>query len=205
MRLPLAALCLALSFAPAAAQTVEDGFEAYDAGDYATAKTILLPLAEAGDARAMNRIGYMYDFGKGFPEDPTAACDWYEKAAELGYAQAQSNLGLCFRDGTGRNKDLDTALRWEVEAATNGHRESQMSLVVFYKTRNLGEAQRWARALYATNTTAGRVSAWYARLSPEGESATVFDKWCFTILTVALKRPLNACDHVFSHLPSPFP
>jgi hypothetical protein len=49
-----AVLVLALGLAaPAVAQTAEDGYAAYDAGDYAKARTILLPLAEAGDPKAM--------------------------------------------------------------------------------------------------------------------------------------------------------
>ncbi|SBW12818.1 putative Sel1 repeat protein [uncultured Alphaproteobacteria bacterium] len=196
MRLPLAALCLALSFAPAAAQTVEDGFEAYDAGDYATAKTILLPLAEAGDAQAMNLVGYMYDLGKGFPKDVSIACDWYEKSALEDYAGGQSNLSLCFREGSGRSKDLEAALRWEIKAAENGHLESQISLIRHYKDRDLEKTRYWVRKALLSGTTISRVAAWYAHVEHEGPSASLLDKACIVVVNGILRRPWRACDDV---------
>ncbi|WP_135079241.1 sel1 repeat family protein [Terasakiella sp. SH-1] len=79
---------------PAYAQTVEDGYKAYDVGDYETAKSIMLLLAEQGNPKAMNAMGNFYSEGKAFPENAKIACDWYEKAANKEYASAQNNLGL---------------------------------------------------------------------------------------------------------------
>ncbi|SBW12815.1 exported hypothetical protein [uncultured Alphaproteobacteria bacterium] len=194
MRLPLAALCLALSFAPAAAQTVEDGFEAYDAGDYATAKTILLPLAEAGDARAMNLIGYMYDFGKGFPKNKTAACDWYEKAAGIGEAIAQGNLSFCFEHGEGRPKDIPKAIYWDERAAEQGYLDSQINLVRYYRDIDPIKAEKWALEALKSGTAISRVSAWYANVKYPGPSASFLDKICVGVMNGLFHRPILTCD-----------
>ena len=54
---------------PVAAQDLQKGVTAYQAGDYATALQEWKPLAEAGDAAAQYNLGYMYDSGKGVLQD----------------------------------------------------------------------------------------------------------------------------------------
>lgn len=49
--------------------------------------------AEKGDASAQFKLGFMYDVGKGVPQDHTEAVRWYRKAADQGDADAQANLG----------------------------------------------------------------------------------------------------------------
>jgi TPR repeat protein len=203
MRLPLAALCLALSFAPAVAQTVEDGFEAYDAGDYATAKTILLPLAEAGDARAMRWIGNMYYFGKGFPENATTACDWYEKAAIKGFATAQSNLGICFGVGHGRPLDPNAEIFWKEKAAAQGDLHSQLDLVQIYRTSDIAKAAIWGREAVKSGAVAARVIVSNAHVSYDGPPATWMERMCFMFANVIFDSDLHACDRVMAFLASP--
>ncbi|MDA0221059.1 MAG: sel1 repeat family protein, partial [Proteobacteria bacterium] len=42
-----------------------DGYDAYERGDYATALKEWRPLAEQGEAIAQNNLGLMYDNGTG--------------------------------------------------------------------------------------------------------------------------------------------
>ncbi len=46
----------------------------------------LRQLAEGGDLAAQNDLGWMYQNGKGVPQDDVKAIEWYRKAAEGDYA-----------------------------------------------------------------------------------------------------------------------
>ena len=70
----------------------EDGFLAYEHGDYATAARIFRPLAEQSDALAQYQLATMYNEGKGVPKDIAEAIKWYRLAAEGGNLLAQNNL-----------------------------------------------------------------------------------------------------------------
>jgi len=67
---------------PVLADPLEDGLAAYRRGDYATALSLLKPLAEQGDARAQAQLGIMYAEGKGVARDDSEALKWLRKAAE---------------------------------------------------------------------------------------------------------------------------
>lgn len=45
-------------------------------------------LAAQGDAGAQFRLGLMYDYGQGVPQNHANAVRWYRAAAEQGYAGA---------------------------------------------------------------------------------------------------------------------
>jgi TPR repeat protein len=50
-------------------------------------------LAEQGDAIAQFDLGFLYEQGKGVPQDYAEAVKWYWKSAEQGYYIAQTMLG----------------------------------------------------------------------------------------------------------------
>ena len=56
----LATMVSFLAFTPVAAQDFEKGYDAYNAGDYATALKEWRPLAEQRDAKAQYTLGNMY-------------------------------------------------------------------------------------------------------------------------------------------------
>ena len=89
-----------------------DGYDAYQKGDYKTAFNEFKPLAEQGDASAQYNLGVMYDNGKGVLKDYKEAVKWYRKAAEQGLASAQGNLGAMYANGHGVLKDLSKAKHW---------------------------------------------------------------------------------------------
>ncbi len=84
--------------APAASGPFEDGLDAYNTGDYATALRLWRPLAAGGNAAAQYTIGIMYDNGQGVAQDYAGATKWYRLAAEQGFAAAQLNLGGMYAD-----------------------------------------------------------------------------------------------------------
>ena len=73
---------------------IEDSLAAINRGDYGTARRLIFPLADQGDAHAQNNLGNMYLFGQGVPMDYAEAMKWYRLAADQGNAAAQTALGL---------------------------------------------------------------------------------------------------------------
>ncbi|MEE9130765.1 MAG: ABC transporter substrate-binding protein, partial [Phycisphaerales bacterium] len=87
------ALCLVaavmVTAAPAArAGAFEDGYAAYQRGDFATALETWTPLAESGHARAQYNLGVMYDEGRGVPSDKQMATAWWQRAADQNLPEA---------------------------------------------------------------------------------------------------------------------
>src|SRR5215470_2049819 len=95
----ITAVVLALGLADPVAAAFEDGLDAYRRGDYATAMRLWRSLADQGNADAQSRLGFLYQNGRGVPQNDAAAVSWYRKAADQGRAPAQVNLGLFYEEG----------------------------------------------------------------------------------------------------------
>ena len=106
----------------------DDGWAAYERGDYATAFQEFLPYAEQGNAKAQYNVGLMYDKGWGVPENDALAAKWYCQAAKQGEADAQSNLGHMYAKGEGVSRDLVTAYMWCSLAEAQGHKKAARDL-----------------------------------------------------------------------------
>jgi TPR repeat protein len=113
------ALCLCASLvcaAPAPAQSVKAGIEAWQTADYARAVAIWRPLAENGDADAAFNLGQAYRLGRGVKLDLGEAQSWLERAAVQGHVDAQTTLGLLLF-GNGNQAE---GARWLKQAAEKG-------------------------------------------------------------------------------------
>jgi TPR repeat protein len=140
-------VCLAASLA--AAGPLEDGAEAAERGDYATALRLWRPLADQGNPYAQYKVGLTYDVGVGAPQDFIEAAKWYLMAADQGHAGAQFNLGLLYANGRGVAQDLVQAHMWLNLAAAGLEPAAQRErdLVAKKMTRSqIAEAIRLARA-----------------------------------------------------------
>lgn len=102
--------------APAAAQSVKAGIEAWQRGDYVGAVAIWRPLAEAGDADASFNLGQAYRLGRGVLVDLGTAQTWLERAAEKDHLDAQTTLGLLLF----QNGNQAEGLRWLKGTAEKG-------------------------------------------------------------------------------------
>jgi uncharacterized protein len=112
-RVGLSALLFALvAVHPAAAGPVQAGIAAYNAQDYQTAARLLLPLAQHGNPQAQTYVGFMFQNGRGLPQNYVAAADWYRRASEQGIPVAQFNLGLMYDKGHGVPQDYVLAYKW---------------------------------------------------------------------------------------------
>ena len=126
----------------------EDGTAAYKRNDYAGALGLWRPLAEAGNARAQNKLGTMYYAGQGVPQDHATAMSWHRKAAEQGDAEGQFYLGGFYYLGEVVLRDNAVAASWYRKAAEQGHAEGQYHLGVMCavgqgEPQDLVQAHMW--------------------------------------------------------------
>ena len=115
-RLLLLAITLAAVELPgggaALAQSFGQGVSAFNRQDYLTASRAFIPLAERGDPAAQTYLGFMFETGRGVPQNYTEAAMWYRRAAEQGDSLAQYSLGLLYDKGFGVPRNIIEASKW---------------------------------------------------------------------------------------------
>jgi TPR repeat protein len=99
-----------------------EGHAAFEERNFEEAFEILEPHAEAGDADAEFKIGFMYLHGRGTNRDYDLAVEWLEKAGEQGHAEAQYNMAMNYNLGRGVPEDLVQAHKWATMASAQGYR-----------------------------------------------------------------------------------
>lgn len=127
----------------------DTGCAAFDRGDYDRARAEWEPLAARGQAEAQFRLGCLYVFGQGVPEDHAMAFRLYRLAAEQGNADAQNNLGGLYAEGLGVEPDLVEAYMWLELAASQGHetaRKNQSFLAASMTNEQIAAARAKAAA-----------------------------------------------------------
>src|SRR3954464_6542462 len=80
--------------------------------DYVSAARILVRRAERGEPAAQTYLGFMFEAGRGVPQNYTEAAMWYRRAAEQGDSLAQYALGLLYDKGQGVPRDIVEASKW---------------------------------------------------------------------------------------------
>lgn len=109
----------------------DQGIAAYDAGDYARAFEIWLPLAQTGNMSAQRNVANMLRQGVGTEQDLPRAVYFYRRAAEAGLVNAMINLGAMLRAGDGVDRpDPEAAIQWFYTAARAGDPRAQYVLGV---------------------------------------------------------------------------
>lgn len=106
----MAVLMLTTGSAPA--QSLSRGVSALDRQDYQRASRIFIPLAEHGNPSAQAYLGFLFETGRGVPQNYTEAAMWYRRAAEQGDSVAQYSLGLLYDRGQGVPRDIVEAGKW---------------------------------------------------------------------------------------------
>ena len=138
-----------ISVAPSRGQTSE-AFDAIKRGDYATAYRLLRPIAEQGDPQAQDKLGVMYEMGRGVPQNYQEAVNWFRRAADQHYALAERNLGRMYEDGHGVPRDYGEAVKWYRRAAAQGLIPAFHNLGSMYERgrgvpQSYEEAVKWYR------------------------------------------------------------
>jgi hypothetical protein len=96
----------------AEASSFRQGVTAFNRHDYLLASQIFFPMAEQGDPAAQAYLGFMFETGRGVPQNYTEAAMWYRRAAEQGDSLAQYSLGLLYDRGQGVPQDIVEANKW---------------------------------------------------------------------------------------------
>jgi len=94
------------------AQSFRQGVTAFNHQDYSSASRIFIPLAEQGQPSAQSYLGFMFETGRGVPQNYAEAAMWYRRAAEQGDSLAQYSLGLLYDRGQGVPRDIVEASKW---------------------------------------------------------------------------------------------
>lgn len=88
-----------------------------------------LQSAEAGNGRAMAKVGWMYWFGEGVDSDAKQGARWFQKGAQLGNAESQFWLSTFYDKGYGNlKKDRDRSIFWLRKAAAQGYPKAVSTL-----------------------------------------------------------------------------
>ena len=197
--------------APVAAAELDEGVAAARSGDYATARRLLSPLADRGDARAQFDLGFMHAYGWGGARNPAEALAWYRKAADQGLPVAQHFLGLAYANGDGVRPDHAEAARWFGRSAAQGFAQAQYMLglsmldgrpeervqgyawIVMAGQAGVRAAGRVIPKLALTETQRAQAQEIIAHWKPKPESS---------LATVASPRPeeLLGLDHHFGEV-----
>jgi Sel1 repeat len=119
-----------------------DPKKAFESGDYETALSLWMPLAENGDAEAQNYLGILYSLGMGVSRDYKKSLKWYERSAKAGYADAQRNYGDMINFGRGVPKDNFQAYKWYFAASQQGNKKAERQIAVIAASGNLSPNQQ---------------------------------------------------------------
>ena len=104
----------------AEAASFRQGVSAFNRQDYASASRVFIPLAEQGNPAAQTYLGFMFETGRGVPQNYTEAAMWYRRAAEQGDSLAQYSLGLLYDKGFGVPRDIVEANKWPPRVCHRG-------------------------------------------------------------------------------------
>src|SRR5688500_7335444 len=100
-----------------AAERLEQALAAHKAGDSPQALSLWVPLAEAGEPRALNALGVLYLDGDGVTRDSAHGAMLIARAAEAGQVAAMRNLALLYFEGRGVPQDHAISANWYERAA----------------------------------------------------------------------------------------
>lgn len=91
--------------------------------------------ADAGDADAMNELGYRHLHGMEVERDEVRAVELFRWAAHAGHLVAMNDLARCLLEGIGVARDVVEAIRTLTEAAHGGLVIAQLNLAHCYRDR----------------------------------------------------------------------
>lgn len=154
---------------------IEDATAADEAGDYDKAVSILMPMAEGGDAMASMLIGMYYLEGQGLPKEPLQAEKYLLQAASQSAPVAPlaaAELGDLYYKGKGElKKDTPKAVFWYDKAAEFGVTKPMVMLSVLLSSspevpRDTQKAAAWALIAQRISKNEGEVKMadMYAKL-----------------------------------------
>jgi TPR repeat protein len=166
---PVSLLLLAsfLGFASAssayATDILQQADQAYEIKEYEKAKDLYLKAAEQEEAHAQFRLGELYYYGDGVPQDYAKAREWFLKAAEQGNSNAENYLGAILANGDGVTQDYEKAREWFLKAAEQGVAAAQRNLaIIYYNGHGVPQDSAKANEWFLKAAEQGDVKAQYS-------------------------------------------
>ena len=100
------------------AATLDDGLEAFAAGEFEKANIIFETLAKSGNPSAQFQLGLSYELGRGLEKSDVLAVKWFEAAARQELPLACLHLGMFYEAGRGVKRDYVRAYKlYEIAAS----------------------------------------------------------------------------------------
>lgn len=111
---------------------------------------IVLEKANAGDANAQFKLGFMYANGQNVSKDDIEAVRWYRRAVDQGLVDAKNNLKFMYANNRGIPHDTVEMAQWYRQAAEYGYASAQNRLGHLYDEgqgvpKDEAEATKWYR------------------------------------------------------------
>ncbi len=150
-----------------------------------------------GNRNAQNKLGALYAYGEGVPQDHAEATRWFRRAADQNHPLAQYFLGLSYAEGKGVKQDLSLAADFYRRSATQGYAPAQINLGVMY-ARGDGSPTNETEAL-----------AWFLLAAQSGQpeaakfAATLERRLGPMRTTLARKRSETLAAEIAARTPSP--
>lgn len=127
----------------------------YDAKENGKAIPILNELAQRNHAKALNLLGFCYEYGYGVAKNLKKSVECFQKSANLGLVDAQINLGYMYVKGLGVTQDYQKAYNLYQEAASKGDTDAFNNLGALY-AKGLGVEKDLDKAIeYYTKAAEG--------------------------------------------------
>lgn len=117
--------------------------------------------ANNGNKESEFVIGYLYENGRGVPQNINEAVKWYRKSAKKKYTKALNNLAYLYQNGNGVEKDIRKAEELLKMSAKQGDNVACLNLGILYQTNNeinMENAKFWyKKAMNKGNEVAERM------------------------------------------------
>jgi len=153
--------------------------------DWPQAFRVCLDESNAGVVHAQQILGLLYEKGLGTPADPSAAAQWYFKAAQAGNSKAQNYYGRLLLEGRGVKRDREGAISWLNKSAEQGDVEAMTRLGQAYLEgegvkRDKTTAANWFRK--AADLGYGQAEYVLSRLYDKGDGVPKSDSLALALM-----------------------
>jgi len=156
----LSCLLLGLSLQSFAATDYQLGVQAYQNGQFETARQYWEQAVSNGSASAAYNLGIALSKGLGGSVDEARAVKLFKRAAQAGLAEAEHRLALAYYSGKGVAQDKNKALQWWRRAADQGQVRAQYNLAAMLWNGDAVEKdEKQARILFTQAAASGNLQA----------------------------------------------
>lgn len=99
----------------------------YEDRDYCNALNWFIESANKGKNESQKKLGDMYFYGEGVPQNYQMALEWYERSAAQENVEALTRIGDLWYEREDGKRDYAIALKYYLQAASKGNSFSQYS------------------------------------------------------------------------------